>query len=60
MPPSKIVLMYLRSAIVGKNSLIHTFVDRKFSNDYLAPLGVRIFRKIIELPDVNSLAQLNL
>jgi GTPase SAR1 family protein len=44
----------------GKNSLIHPFVDRKFSNEYLAPLGVRISGKIIELPDVNSLDQLNL
>ncbi len=45
---------------VGKNSLIRRFVDRKFSNEYLATLGVTISRKIIELPGVNSPDQLNL
>lgn len=45
---------------VGKNSLIRRFVDRKFSNEYLATLGVTISRKTVELPDAKSQNKLNL
>lgn len=45
---------------VGKNSLIRRFVDRKFSNEYLATLGVTISRKTVELPDSKSQNKLNL
>ena len=45
---------------VGKNSLIRRFVDRKFSNEYLATLGVTISRKTVELPDTKSQNKLNL
>lgn len=45
---------------VGKNSLIRRFVDRKFSNEYLATLGVTISRKTVELPDAKSQDKLNL
>lgn len=45
---------------VGKNSLIRRFVERKFSNEYLATLGVTISRKTVELPDAKSQNKLNL
>lgn len=45
---------------VGKNSLIRRFVDRKFSNEYLATLGVTISRKMVELPDSKSQNKLHL
>lgn len=45
---------------VGKNSLIRRFVDRKFSNEYLATLGVTISRKTVELADAKSQNKLNL
>lgn len=45
---------------VGKNSLIRRFVDRKFSNEYLATVGVTISRKRVELPDEKSQRIINL
>ncbi len=38
---------------VGKTSLIRRFVDRSFSDQYLATVGVKISRKLVNLtPDV--------
>ena len=34
----------------GKTSLIRRFVDNQFSDSYLSTLGVKISKKIIELP----------
>lgn len=45
---------------VGKNSLVRRFVDRRFSNKYLATVGVTISRKVVELPKANSSEQMNL
>lgn len=45
---------------VGKNSLIRRFVDRKFSNEYLATVGVAISRKRVQLPDAKSQKTVNL
>jgi small GTP-binding protein len=42
---------------VGKTSLIRRFVDRQFSDHYLSTLGVKISRKVVELPTQNSLEQ---
>jgi small GTP-binding protein len=35
---------------VGKTSLIRRFVDRSFSDKYLSTVGVKISRKLVELP----------
>lgn len=35
---------------VGKRSLVHCFVERQFSDEYLDSVGVKISRKILELP----------
>ncbi|OKH20339.1 GTP-binding protein [Hydrococcus rivularis NIES-593] len=35
---------------VGKTSLIRRFVDRQFSDQYLSTLGVKISRKLVEIP----------
>jgi small GTP-binding protein len=35
---------------VGKTSLIRRFVDRSFSDQYLSTVGVKISRKLVELP----------
>ncbi|NJK47778.1 GTP-binding protein [Candidatus Gracilibacteria bacterium] len=40
---------------VGKTSLIRRFVDRQFSDQYLSTLGVKISRKLVEIPKQNSL-----
>lgn len=45
---------------VGKNSLIRRFVDRKFSNEYLATVGVTISRKRVEIADAKSQNTVNL
>jgi len=36
---------------VGKTSLIRCFVDRQFSDQYLSTVGVKISKKIINLPE---------
>jgi small GTP-binding protein len=40
---------------VGKTSLIRRFVDRQFSDQYLSTIGVKISRKLVEIPALNSL-----
>jgi small GTP-binding protein len=35
---------------VGKTSLIRRFVDRSFSDKYLSTVGVKISRKLVDLP----------
>jgi small GTP-binding protein len=45
---------------VGKNSLICRFVERQFSEEYLATVGVQISRKTLQLQGVNSSHQLNI
>ena len=37
---------------VGKTSLIRRFVDRQFSDQYLSTVGVKISKKIINLPEL--------
>lgn len=39
---------------VGKTSLIRRFVDRQFSDRYLSTVGVKISRKMVELPNKAS------
>jgi small GTP-binding protein len=39
---------------VGKTSLIRRFVDRQFSDQYLSTLGVKISRKLVEIPTADS------
>jgi len=38
---------------VGKTSLIRRFIDREFSDRYLTTIGVKISRKLIELPSMS-------
>jgi small GTP-binding protein len=46
---------------VGKTSLIRRFVDRQFSDRYLSTVGVKISRKMVELPGENdAITQLQL
>ena len=40
---------------VGKTSLIRRFVDRQFSDQYLSTLGVKISRKLVEIPTSKSI-----
>jgi small GTP-binding protein len=35
---------------VGKTSLVRQYVDREFSDKYLSTVGVKISRKMVELP----------
>lgn len=35
---------------VGKTSLIRRFVDNQFSDEYLSTVGVKLSRKVVELP----------
>ncbi|MEM8640282.1 MAG: Rab family GTPase [Cyanobacteria bacterium P01_G01_bin.54] len=35
---------------VGKTSLIRRFVDNQFSDEYLSTVGVKLSRKLVELP----------
>ena len=43
---------------VGKTSLIRRFVDGKFSDKYLATVGMKLSRKIVELfPQENEVAR---
>lgn len=39
---------------VGKTSLIRRFIDRQFSDRYLSTVGVRVSRKMIELPQTRQ------
>lgn len=39
---------------VGKTSLIRRFVDRQFSDRYLSTVGVKVSRKMIDLPPIES------
>jgi small GTP-binding protein len=43
---------------VGKTSLISRFVDRQFSDQYLSTVGVKISRKLVELPEASDSLQL--
>ena len=45
---------------VGKTSLIRRFVERQFSDQYLSTVGVKIFRKNLELLGVKQQEKLNL
>jgi small GTP-binding protein len=45
---------------VGKHSLVRRFVDRQFSDKYLAALGVTIYCKTLELPGLKPQDKLNL
>ncbi|PZO43264.1 MAG: GTP-binding protein [Pseudanabaena frigida] len=39
---------------VGKTSLIRQFVDRQFSDKYLSTVGVKISRKLVDIPDLGE------
>ena len=43
---------------VGKTSLIRRFVDRQFSDAYLSTVGVKISRKLVNLPEYDKELQL--
>lgn len=45
---------------VGKTSLIRRFVEDKFSDQYLSTVGVKISRKLVDLPNNQDIAQVNL
>jgi GTPase SAR1 family protein len=45
---------------VGKNSLIHRFGERQFSNNYLFSLGMTISRKTLKLSGLKPQKQLKL
>lgn len=38
---------------VGKTSLIRRFVDNQFSDEYLSTVGVKLSRKLVELPEAD-------
>ena len=39
---------------VGKTSLIRRFVDRQFSDKYLSTVGVKISKKVVDVPGVDK------
>jgi small GTP-binding protein len=45
---------------VGKTSLIHRFVDRQFSDQYLSTVGVKISRKTVECQLLEQKKQVNI
>jgi small GTP-binding protein len=39
---------------VGKTSLVRRFVDNQFSDEYLSTIGVKISRKLVEVPTTSD------
>lgn len=43
---------------VGKTSLVRRFTESRFSESYLSTIGIRVSRKILQIPDLATLTLL--